>query len=208
MASKDSREYDVTDDTERLIDDHHPPKQSHLHRRTRLSFVLETSIIVLLALSNLITILTLFRTRTVSSETHPGRYLLHCKYLPKLAHSSNLNSACLESQEGSWQPMHTYTEFSSFDRTTANKAWDSYTINGFVALPNSWLEDRHQPLGRPMPGDPEKGIYVVDGFHQLHCLVSPKPTAENLKLPRKKGEKKHAHKPPFPRCRSATWSSI
>jgi Mycotoxin biosynthesis protein UstYa len=73
--------------------------------------------------------------------------------------------------ESTWQTLRTVTEYSSPDMATADKAWDRYQINGFVALPKAWTEDRQWPAARNMPGDAEKGIYVVDGFHQLHCLV-------------------------------------
>jgi len=71
-----------------------------------------------------------------------------------------------------YQTLHTETEYSSPDQVISDSAWDKYTINGFVSLPNSWAIDRGWPVGRVMPGDEEKGIYVVDGFHQLHCLMS------------------------------------
>ena len=63
------------------------------------------------------------------------------------------------------------TFHSSDDSSIANKAWNKYVINGFVALPHSWATNKLWPKARDMPGDPDKGIYVVDGFHQLHCLV-------------------------------------
>ena len=74
--------------------------------------------------------------------------------------------------EETWQTLQTLTEYSSSDLATANAAWDRYKINGFVALPKAWTADRQWPSARDMPGDTDKGIYVVDGFHQLHCLVS------------------------------------
>jgi len=63
------------------------------------------------------------------------------------------------------------TEYSSPEPDVVDAAWDRSIVNGFVALPLSWLNDRQWPAARPMPGDPLKGIYVVDGFHQMHCLV-------------------------------------
>jgi hypothetical protein len=73
--------------------------------------------------------------------------------------------------EETWQTLHTLTDYSSSDLATANAAWKEYRINGFVALPKIWTVDRQWPAARDMPGDTDKGIYVVDGFHQLHCLV-------------------------------------
>lgn len=79
--------------------------------------------------------------------------------------------------------MYTSTQFSSSDPAVANAAWDSYKINGFVALPHSWVSDLTRgegPFGRPMPSDPSKGIYVVDGMHQLHCLMSVRSLVQKL----------------------------
>ena len=71
------------------------------------------------------------------------------------------------------------TEYSSPDPAIVNAAWEKYVINGFVTLPLSWAEERHWPAARPMPGNPSEGIYVVDGFHQLHCLVRCFPPFSN-----------------------------
>lgn len=87
----------------------------------------------------------------------------------------------LSNIDQTYQKLHTYTDFSSPDDSISAAAWDQYVINGFVALPHTWAQDRGWPLGREMPGDVEKGIYVVDGFHQLHCLVcflQPQPSPD------------------------------
>ena len=73
--------------------------------------------------------------------------------------------------EERWQTFQTITEYSSDDPDVVNEAWNRFVVNGFVALPQSWTVNRQWPPAREMPGDTEKGIYVVDGFHQLHCLV-------------------------------------
>ena len=70
-----------------------------------------------------------------------------------------------------WQMFETVTEYSSDDPNVVDEAWKNFVINGFVALPRTWAADRQWPPARDMPGDTAKGIYVVDGFHQLHCLV-------------------------------------
>lgn len=67
------------------------------------------------------------------------------------------------------------TDYSSTDSAVVDAAWEGYVVNGFVALPALWTKDRKWPPGRPMPGETSKEIYVVDGFHQLHCLVSFEP---------------------------------
>ena len=68
-------------------------------------------------------------------------------------------------------PFHTITEYSSPDRKVSDAAWGRYTVNGMVAIPLSLSNDKGWPAGMPMPGNQTESIHVVDGFHQLHCLV-------------------------------------
>ena len=84
---------------------------------------------------------------------------------------ANIAIASPMSTEEKLQTFQTLTEYSSDDLSTANAAWAKFVVNGFVALPQSWVADSQWPAAREMPGDEEKGIYVVDGFHQLHCVV-------------------------------------
>lgn len=79
-----------------------------------------------------------------------------------------------------WTTFQTMTEYSSPNAAVVDAAWERYTINGFVTLPLSWAEERHWPAARPMLGDPSDRIYVVDGFHQLHCLVRCCPPTSTL----------------------------
>ena len=71
-----------------------------------------------------------------------------------------------------WQQFWTQTEFSSPDHEINNKAWSSFTTTGFVALPHTWAAEQNLPEAGLWPDDPSKGVYVVDGFHQIHCVVS------------------------------------
>lgn len=70
-----------------------------------------------------------------------------------------------------YQTIHTDHEYSSLDQSVADAAWDNYTVNGHVALSNSLATDRGWIIGAKMPGDAGKSIFVIDSYHQLHCLV-------------------------------------
>lgn len=70
------------------------------------------------------------------------------------------------------QFQHEDPLYVSPNKEIADAAWDNYSINGFVALPNSWAVNRGWKTGLQMPGDPKKSIFVIDAFHQIHCLVS------------------------------------
>ncbi|KAI9640471.1 hypothetical protein NHQ30_011217 [Ciborinia camelliae] len=137
------------------------PDSSASHSPHRATSALRTKQYLLLALSILLTSITsgvcVFMLMSVSQR--------------KPAQNINTLTSC----NPRYEKLHTYTDFSSPDDAISASAWNEYVINGFVALPHAWAQDRGWPLGREMPGDPQKGIYVVDGFHQLHCLRSALP---------------------------------
>lgn len=67
------------------------------------------------------------------------------------------------------------TDFMGPDQTLANKLWDDVGIQvelGYVALDNSMIESKGLPRGMPFPWDHSKSVYYLQGYHQLHCLVS------------------------------------
>ena len=94
--------------------------------------------------------------------------------MPAAATRADEQLAGIESWPRKPREFQFYSNFSSDDLALSDASWDRYKVNGFVALPRPWAEDHGLPsAARGMPGDPEKGVYVLDGFHQLHCLVRP-----------------------------------
>ena len=43
--------------------------------------------------------------------------------------------------------------------------------HGIVALNHEWARSQHLPPAISLPSDHSKGIYAIDAYHQLHCLV-------------------------------------
>ena len=41
-----------------------------------------------------------------------------------------------------------------------------------VALPYTWTEKKGLPDAQVFPWDHDQGLYVLNGYHALHCLVS------------------------------------
>ena len=76
-------------------------------------------------------------------------------------------------------PYRDDTIFASHNRTIADAAWDSWVVDpGIVALPHDWVKDKMLPQAQHWPWDKNKGIYLLNGFHNIHCLVcvlSPLP---------------------------------
>jgi hypothetical protein len=68
-----------------------------------------------------------------------------------------------------------YTPYNNVENQTAsNELWDKISsshgliaLNHHIAKENQWLESM------PVPGDEGKGLYLLESYHQLHCLVSP-----------------------------------
>jgi hypothetical protein len=41
-----------------------------------------------------------------------------------------------------------------------------------VALPYDMVDEHDLPVSQPFPWDDSKGIYLLHGHHNLHCVVS------------------------------------
>lgn len=55
----------------------------------------------------------------------------------------------------------------------ADRVWDGISIdNGSIALDPTHVEQMRLPHAQPFPWDVTKGIYILNGYHSMHCLVS------------------------------------
>jgi hypothetical protein len=53
-----------------------------------------------------------------------------------------------------------------------DKMWENITpAHGIVALDHIWAAQKHLPASMNLPSDYDKGVYIIDAYHQLHCLV-------------------------------------
>ena len=79
-------------------------------------------------------------------------------------------------------PFQWWSTFSSPNATdiqSVDSAWDGIAKDfGLVAVDHEWAEKRGAPPTMDLPSDPTKGIYVVEAYHTLHCLVFPNPSSE------------------------------
>ncbi|MCJ1401881.1 hypothetical protein MMC11_005098 [Xylographa trunciseda] len=65
--------------------------------------------------------------------------------------------------------------FDSGNQTVSDEAWRSPELvpeTGLVAMPNDWVFSKGLPEAQRFPWDKSKGLYVLNGFHNMHCLVS------------------------------------
>lgn len=70
-------------------------------------------------------------------------------------------------------PFQWATDYATDNLTLAAELWDGINFDvGFVALRYEWTEEKDLPRAQPFPWDHEQGLYVLNGYHALHCLVS------------------------------------
>ena len=59
------------------------------------------------------------------------------------------------------------------DREEADRHWANIDIDaGVIALSDSYVSEKGLPEAMRFPWDDTKGIYFIDAYHNLHCLVS------------------------------------
>ncbi|KAH8653081.1 hypothetical protein BGZ60DRAFT_343288, partial [Tricladium varicosporioides] len=51
---------------------------------------------------------------------------------------------------------------------------------GFVAIPHTEAAEYGLPRAQDFPDDPRKGIYVLGGFHDLHCVMYLREAIQDL----------------------------
>lgn len=69
--------------------------------------------------------------------------------------------------------FHWYTPYSSENDTEANVLWDNInTAHGTLAVDHQWAAEHQWNRSMSIPGDESKGMYLLESYHQLHCLVS------------------------------------
>ena len=69
-------------------------------------------------------------------------------------------------------PYRDRTMFNNPNRSISDAAWDDWIVDpGIVALPNNWVKGKMLPQAQHWPWDEDKGLYLLQGFHNIHCLV-------------------------------------
>ena len=60
------------------------------------------------------------------------------------------------------------------NQTLEDQLWEAPELdidNGIVAVADYWAADRNIPLSQRWPWDGTKGVYLLSGFHNVHCIV-------------------------------------
>lgn len=71
-------------------------------------------------------------------------------------------------------PYQYKTDYSGENETLANELWEAInsTSAGAVALDHHWAASKGLIRAQNFPWDTEKGIYYVQGIHDVHCVAS------------------------------------
>ena len=63
------------------------------------------------------------------------------------------------------------TEYSSTDQAAQDKLWDSIRwTHGMVAKDREWAKSQNWPDSMPLPGNETKSIWLLEAYHEVHCL--------------------------------------
>ncbi|KAH8703314.1 hypothetical protein BGW36DRAFT_369138 [Talaromyces proteolyticus] len=79
-----------------------------------------------------------------------------------------------------WDQYHTYTKYGDVNQSVSDAEWASFTTNGFVAIPHDEAADFGLPAAEDFPDDASKGVYVLTGFHDIHCVIYLRDAIKDL----------------------------
>ena len=69
------------------------------------------------------------------------------------------------------EPYVMVTKYASENDTLRNQLWYDINIDdGMVALSDDWAAQHDLRTAQRFPWDQSKGIYLLQGFHNLHCM--------------------------------------
>ncbi|MCJ1312465.1 hypothetical protein MMC25_006139 [Agyrium rufum] len=64
----------------------------------------------------------------------------------------------------------------------ADAFWDNINLDaGIVALPHQFVEEQGLPEAFPFPWEPTRGVYLLNGYHSVHCLKRIRKTIVELR---------------------------
>ncbi|KAL2049840.1 hypothetical protein ABVK25_009935 [Lepraria finkii] len=73
-----------------------------------------------------------------------------------------------------WTQYTWWSKFSSMvpeQEPVVDELWDDILpAHGIVAVDHQWAAERKIPASMSLPSDASKGVYIIDAYHQIHCL--------------------------------------
>ena len=143
-------------------------EQHHAGRTVKPSRPLLACFLVSLALNIFLVITCLQNSSKISGSGRSayGTSPLQLEYTP-LAKSYAANLG--QDFTVAWKSKSAYF---GEDEAIADRLWEEISVdNGTVALGDSYVEEMGLPVSQRFPWDQDKGLYLLNGFHSIHCLV-------------------------------------
>lgn len=74
-----------------------------------------------------------------------------------------------------------YSSSDSGSTDAVNAAWDQIVpAHGIVAVDHEWAAKHNLPASMSLFSDRSKGVYIIDAYHQVHCLTVIRKTFTEL----------------------------
>ena len=71
-----------------------------------------------------------------------------------------------------YRSIHWNTEYSRNNRSESDVLWDAILpSHGFVAMDRDAIKAQGWPESMYLPSDKGKGVYLLEAYHHIHCLV-------------------------------------
>jgi len=91
----------------------------------------------------------------------------------------------IKSEDTRWRKFqwntNIYSSEDPIDDIAVNTAWDQIVpAFGFVAMDHIWAAEHNLPASMSLPSDSSKGVYIIDAYHQIHCLTIIRKTMMEL----------------------------
>ena len=156
LSSERSSGFSISEDRDRDRDD-----QASEDRRYVLCLCKHATLTIFLAITNILTMTYIF------TSAHRKHILT-----PQKATAINdfpILEPLLETQHA----FHWWTRYGSQNHTRDTSYWEAITpSHGFIAINHKQAAIKNWPLSISLPSDPSKGVYMLEAYHQLHCLVN------------------------------------
>jgi len=70
-------------------------------------------------------------------------------------------------------PWAVSSEYNSENLDYANALWDNLSFaQGIISLSEDFVKSKGLPSAQPFPWDTSRGLYLINGYHNLHCMKS------------------------------------
>ncbi len=143
-------------------------EQHHAGRTVKPNKALLAGILVSLVL-NIFLVVTCLQISSKISDS--GRTAYGISHL-QLVYTSLAKSYTARLGQDSKVAWKSNSAYFGEDEVIADRLWEEISIdNGTVALSDSYTEAMGLPVSQRFPWDDEKGLYLLNGFHSMHCLV-------------------------------------